>query len=89
MTPSEAAQIVRNAPRVGTAATKADVFHRAGSLLSESQLASGRTSHIVGNDGVTRTMFRVPGEVNNMKGTFEFIINPNGTISHQLFRPHP
>jgi len=89
MTPAEAARIVQNATRVGTAATHNDIYHRAGSFLTESQLASGHTSIMTGQiDGVARTMLSVPGIVNNKSGIFEFIIEPDGTVSHQLFRPH-
>jgi len=87
MSPAEAARIVTNAPRVSTAAQKTDVFHRAGSYLTQSQLARGVTSIPHSGDGIARTMLKVPGEVNGLQGVFEFLIEQCGAVSHQLFRP--
>ena len=90
LTPAEAARTIPNATRVGNAATHTDPFHRAGSWLTTEQLAQGRTSAVTWSDGINTggTWLRVDGVVNGVHGTFEFIILPNGTVSHQLFRPH-
>ena len=88
MTPAQAAKIIPHATRVGSA-LKNDSLHRAGAFLTESQLARGTTQFLTGqNDGVTtRTLLKVEGMVNNLRGVFEFIIEPSGVVSHELFKP--
>jgi RHS repeat-associated protein len=86
MSPAQAAQKIRVATRVGTALNKTDKFHRAGSFLSETQLAQGTTSNLVGGDGVRRTLLEVAGELDGVKGIYEFILQPDGTVSHQCFK---
>jgi len=88
MSPAEAARTVVNAPRTSTAATHTDTFHTAGGFLTESQLAQGHTSIPHSADGILRTKLQVPGKVNGKGGVFEFIIEPDGSVSHQLFRPN-
>jgi len=89
MSPAEAARIIPNAQRVSSAATKNDIFHRAPSYLTRQQLSQGRTSIMKNqSDGARRTLLEVDGTVNGQRGIFEFIIEPNGNVSHQLFRPH-
>jgi len=87
LTPAEAARIIPTAERVGTAARHTDTFHRAPSFLTEADLARGRTSVPNSGDGIIRTRLEVTGEVNGNRGIFEFIIEPNNTVSHQVFRP--
>ncbi len=47
----------------------------------------GKTFSIIGGDGVQRTLFQVGGEVNGKTGIFEYLLDPNGMITHQLFKP--
>lgn len=83
---TDASKQILNAERVGSA-LKNDIYHRAASFVPESQLASGKTFSIIGGDGVQRTLLQVGGEVNGKTGIFEYILDPNGTITHQLFKP--
>jgi len=86
LTPQEAARIIPDAPRTYTALTHTDVYHRAGSFLTESQLARGQTSLVVSGDGVVgRTRLTVEGEINGVPGTFDFIIDIDGSVMHQQF----
>jgi hypothetical protein len=88
LSPSEAAEIISGAPRTSTAAIHTDTFHRAPGYLPKSYLESGQTSIMQNQrDGVQRTLLVVPGEVNGIRGVFEFIIEPSGAVSHQLFKP--
>jgi hypothetical protein len=87
MSASAAAKIISTAERVGTALSKSDIYHRSASWLSRSQLAKGKTFNITGNDGVTRTLLQVNGQLNGKKGVFEYIIDEAGKVSHQLFKP--
>ncbi len=82
----DASKQIINAERVGSA-LKNDIYHRAASFVPESQLASGETFSIIGGDGVQRTLLQVCGEVNGETGIFEYLLDPNGTITHQLFKP--
>ncbi|SUY94587.1 Uncharacterised protein [Lacrimispora sphenoides] len=87
MNPSDVASKIVNAERMGTALTKTDVYHTSASYLSESQLAAGKTFNITGGDSIQRTLLQVEGGLNGKTGIFEYIIEPNGTVSHQLFKP--
>ena len=48
----------------------------------------GETTKIVGGDEVTRTRLQIPGSYNNQKGVFEYIIEPNNTVNHRIFKPN-
>lgn len=85
---SYVAKKIVNADRVGTAASKTDIYHLAGSFLTEAQLSEGTAVYITGGDGIQRILLQVEGAVNGVKGVFEFILQPNGTVSHQLFKPY-
>lgn len=85
MTPSEAAKKIVNADRNGTAAAKSDPSHRAASFLTQDQLANGQTFITKGYDGVERTLLQVNGEMNGTAGIFEYILTPEGQVSHQRF----
>lgn len=79
-------KIVR-AERTRTALMKDDKFHRAASYLSEDHIASGKVFNITGGDGVIRTLLQVEGQIDDIVGIFEYILDSNGKISHQLFKP--
>src|SRR5262249_54991601 len=84
---SYAADEILGAPRIGSG-LKSDVSHRVASYLSAeqlSQLSETRVFSIRGYDGVQRTLVQTLGESNGEKGVFEYIIEPNGSISHQRF----
>lgn len=88
MKPSEAAKIIVKAERKGTALSKTDKYHRAASFVSEADLAKGKTFKFTASkDGVTRTLLQTdagPG-VNGYKGIYEYIIDTDMKVSHQLF----
>ena len=42
---------------------------------------------ITGGDGVRRTLTQLPGELNGVKGRFEYITDPIGNLTHQRFVP--
>jgi RHS repeat-associated protein len=92
-----AAQHVVDAERVGTggkilnervkgSGLKSDPTHRAPSYLTEGEIAEGTVTPIVGDDGVRRTLVQVPSQnVNGKEGIVEYIIDHDGTITHQRF----
>ena len=47
----------------------------------------GRTTQIIGGDGITRTKLEILGSINGRSGVFEYIVEPNGSVNHRLFRP--
>jgi len=42
-----------------------------------------------GVDGVSRTKIELNGRYGGKEGTFEWIVEPNGTVNHRLFVPTP
>jgi hypothetical protein len=81
LNPSEVANNIANAERTGSA-LKGDIYHRAASYLSESQLSKG-TVYNLGNNN---TLLQVKGTLNGKKGVFEYILNKYGQVTHQLFK---
>ena len=85
MKPSDAASKIVKAKRVG-AALKNDSTHRAASYLTKNQLAKGRTYLLTNQkDKVHRTLLQVKGELNGKKGIYEYLLEPNNTVSHERF----
>ncbi len=81
------AQEIQTAPRAGTALSKADKYHKAASFVSEEQMAAGNAFTFRGGDGVQRTLLQTPGTMNDSKGIFEYVMDPGGSVTHQLFIP--
>ncbi|QBO58515.1 hypothetical protein [Chryseobacterium salivictor] len=48
--------------------------------------SSGAVSKVVGGDGVSRQLLRIPGQYNGRSGYFEFMKEPNGLINHRFFK---
>ncbi|MGN0463442.1 MAG: RHS repeat domain-containing protein [Acutalibacteraceae bacterium] len=80
--PRIVAEMIVNAERVGSG-LKGDLYHRAASGLTKSQLAKGTVYRI---DNGKRILLQVYGELNGKKGVFEYIIDESGRICHQLFK---
>ena len=80
-----AAEEILNADRVGSALLKDDPGHRAASYLSKEQLANGRTCSYRGGDNRIYTLLQTKGQLDDVDGIYEYIINDNGQVTHQRF----
>jgi RHS repeat-associated protein len=72
--------------RVGSG-QKSDLYHRAVSWVVDDPAAV--SEKVVGKDGVERAFFKLSGEVNAKRGTFEWIVEQqekSSVITHQFFR---
>ncbi|MBE0367038.1 Lcl domain-containing protein [Pseudoalteromonas aurantia] len=81
-----AANEILAAKRVGSALRKSDKNHLSASFLSKEQLASGKVFPLKGSDNVQRTLLQTKGNLDGKVGVFEYILEPNGQVSHQLFK---
>ena len=47
----------------------------------------GTTRQITGRDGIVRTKVELRGDYRGKQGTFEWILESDGSINHRLFVP--
>lgn len=80
---SDAANLILNAERKSTAATKTDQYHYAATFLSKEQMSSGKVYAI--DDGKS-ILLQVEGGLNGKNGIFEYILESDGKVSHQSFK---
>ncbi len=92
-----AAQHIKDATRVGTggevlndrvkaSGQKSDPSHRMASFLTEAELSKAVVTPIKGGDGVRRTLVQVTDQhFNGAEGIVEYIIDSDGSITHQRF----
>ena len=85
----EAAELIMNAERTSTAGSKTDAYHYAGMWLSKEQLSNGKIYSLTSSDKnkSESILFQVEGGLNGKQGVFEYILEQDGTVSHQLFKP--
>ena len=79
----EAAEVIFNAERKGSALEKSDDFHYAASFLSKEELSKGKIFAI--DEGKT-VLLQVKSDFNNRSGLFEYILESDGRVSHQRFK---
>ena len=78
-----AAQEIEGAQAVGSA-LKSDPFHRAASFAVGDISAGGRVFTIGGRTG-SANLTQVLGELNGTAGRFEWIVDAQGNLTHQMF----
>ena len=74
---------IKGAKVIGSA-MKDDVIHRSASFAVNAAAKDGRVFALRGGDGITRNLLQVEGELNDVKGIFEWIVGPEG-LTHQRF----
>lgn len=77
-------KFIKEAERIGTA-RKADPFHRASSFGGQRQ-APIEAQKFIGGDGRPYVLLTQQATVNDQPGFFEYIVDSEGKITHQLFR---
>jgi hypothetical protein len=50
--------------------------------------AYGQLSPIKGGDGIQRIFLRIDGSLNGKDGFFEYLLEPNGSVNHRLFKEY-
>jgi intein/homing endonuclease len=83
---SLAQQEIESAQLVGSA-LKSDAQHAAGTFLVNDIGEKGQLFDIVGGDGVKRKLVQMEASVNGQAGVQEWIIDSNGNVTHQFFKP--
>ena len=78
------ASLLRSAPRVSTALTKGDYYHRAASYLTDQVRTQGQFFWHVGKDGTRQILVQAPANL-GAAGRVEYLINELGQVTHQLF----
>jgi Putative peptidoglycan binding domain len=66
-------------------ALKDDINHRAASWMRDQAAENGSVFKITGGDGIQRTLIQMPGELNGTPGRFEYIVDGDGNLTHQMF----
>lgn len=79
-----AAEELAGADRTGSG-LKDDAEHRAASFVPQDQLEAGQVFPIKGYDNVQKTLLQTVGEMDGLKGIFEYIMHPSGSVTHQRF----
>ena len=82
-TPVEAQKIVEQAEPIGSA-MKNDPYHRAPSFVMDQISSRGSVFRIKSGNG-DKTLIQTPGDVNGKAGRFEWIVNDQGKLEHQVF----
>jgi hypothetical protein len=74
---------ILGAPKKGSA-LKDDAFHKAADDFKHNA-AKGRHFSYVGGDKTVVNLTQVEGEFNGYKGIFEWIVDKDGNLTHQVF----
>ncbi|MCO8273674.1 polymorphic toxin-type HINT domain-containing protein [Actinoplanes sp. TRM 88003] len=82
-TAGEAQDMVKAAEPVGSA-LKEDRWHRSAAFVVDDIAENGTVFRITGGDGVERTLVQMPGEVNDIPGRFEWILD-GSNLTHSMF----
>jgi hypothetical protein len=82
----EAANALREAEPIGSA-LKDDIYHRGATFMKDEVIENGTHFPLRGDDGVWRTKWTMPGNVDGKDGVWEYIVDGNGNLTHQFFKP--
>jgi RHS repeat-associated protein len=77
--------LVLRATPFGTALSKSDAGHRAGTFVVDAIKTQGFPFLITGGDGVQRLLVQLPGALNGLAGRYEWIIHDTVWLTHQMF----
>jgi RHS repeat-associated protein len=79
-----AGSILSDATPIGSA-LKGDAYHLAARFMRDVAAQSGKVTEFVGGDGLTYTKVEVQGSIDGIKGTFKYIVDQAGNLTHQFF----
>jgi RHS repeat-associated protein len=65
-----------------------DDYHGFPDIVDNYAGSHATKSTIVGKDGMERTKVEIPGGYKGKDGVFEYIIEPDGTVNHRIFKPY-
>jgi RHS repeat-associated protein len=83
---ASAAGDLASANPVGSAAQD-DLYHSAANSVRSLVGDAGTQFQVVGADGETYTLTQVSGSVNGVDGRFEYLVDSQGSLTHQFFVP--
>ncbi|MES2462005.1 MAG: RHS repeat-associated core domain-containing protein [Armatimonadota bacterium] len=68
-------------------ALKDDTFHRASTFMRGEAAENGQHFPWRNGDGTDVTLTQIPGGLNDKTGIYEYIVDSNGDLTHQIFIP--
>jgi hypothetical protein len=82
----EAASAIKTARRVGSAAKKTDLYHSPAAEVFDQVASRAQSFRYVNDNGEIYTLVQMAASVNGKSGSWEWLVNSAGEITHEFFR---
>ncbi len=84
MNSEQAAELISNVERKGTALKKHDLYHEQAGHLTKEELEQGKMFILSSKNG-EKILFQVKGKLGDKEGIYEYLLEKDGKVSHQMF----